>query len=138
MFPNEPCVTITTRHESSKGNFRNDCYRLGRQPTMPVFSCGYVSDGEVHYEFSDTSGDATAILSELQDAQERMAGRRIHISEPVVLLPGLCGRDRLHVRGSWRTRLLARRSESHEVGAAAWQAAIRCARPGWGVKRLSR
>src|SRR5688572_18868657 len=99
---------------------------------------GVTLRSEVNYEFRDTNADTGAILSELQDAQERMAGRRIYISKSVLLLPGLRRGHGLHLRGSWCPRLFPRRTEGHEGGTAARQAAFRRARPGGRVERFPR
>jgi len=77
-------------------------------------------------------------VSRLQNGQERLAWRRIYARGRDLLLPGLCGRHRLHMRLRRETRLLTPGTKAYAGRAASGRAALRRACTEGRTKRRTR
>src|SRR5205807_4498085 len=68
--------------------------------------------------------DSGAGVSRLQNEEERVAGRRLYPRRRNLLLPGLRGRRRLHLRHRRQNWLLPPRTETDKGRAASRRAAL--------------
>ena len=72
MFPNVR-VTITTAFKTSKGKFANHGLSV-IHPLSELRPAATLNQGEACYEITRNTENTATVLSELQNAKERMAG----------------------------------------------------------------